>query len=201
MIAHEPNGAALLIGSNYDEETELLPPTTPEGLAAYARRRFGAEGDAIASLYTGTDAESAFVAQDRMLSDYAFAASTREADLFSKTGAPAYVYRFTRFARGPSRPRSARSIRPSSFMCSARRRPSIGRGPTATGNCPIRCNAIGRISLRSAIPTARDCRNGRATSLPGKDVMQLGDEIHPIPSLAPERKSAFDAYLATRLTQ
>jgi hypothetical protein len=51
-----------------------LPATTPEGLAATERRRFGAEADAITGLYSGVDKGSATAAQDRMLSDYVFAA-------------------------------------------------------------------------------------------------------------------------------
>ena len=100
IAAHKPNGTALMIGSNYDEGTELLPATTPDGLATLERRRFGAEGDAIAKLYVGVDKEGATAAQDRMLADYVFAASTREAQAFAESGAPAYAYRFTRAAPG-----------------------------------------------------------------------------------------------------
>jgi para-nitrobenzyl esterase len=98
--AHQANGAALMIGSNYDEGTELLPTATPEGLAAMEQRRFGAEADAIAKLYRGVDQESATAAQDHMLSDYVFTASAREAQAFVQSDKPAYVYRFTRFAPG-----------------------------------------------------------------------------------------------------
>jgi hypothetical protein len=47
IAAHEANGAALMVGCNYDEGTELLPATTPEGLAALVRRRFGAQSDTM----------------------------------------------------------------------------------------------------------------------------------------------------------
>ncbi len=201
MIAHEPNGAALLIGSNYDEETELLPPTTPEGLGAYARRRFGAEGDAIASLYTGTDAESAFVAQDRMLSDYAFAASTREADLFSKTGAPAYVYRFTRFAPG-SEPTKVGAFHSAELVYVFGTQASVDR-PWSDRDRELsdQMQRYWTNFAKVGDPNGAGLPEWPRYESSGKDVMQLGDEIHPIPSLAPERKSAFDAYLATRLTQ
>ena len=98
ITAGDANGAAMMIGANYDEGTELLRATTPEGLVALAHHRFGAEGDAIAALYTGADDESATAAQDRMQSDYLLAASAREAQVFAEHGKPAYVYRFTRLA-------------------------------------------------------------------------------------------------------
>jgi hypothetical protein len=53
IAAYQANGAALMIGSNYDEGTELLPATTSDGLAATERRRFGSQADAIAALYRG----------------------------------------------------------------------------------------------------------------------------------------------------
>ena len=100
IAAHQANGAALMIGSNYDEGTELLPATTPDGLATLERRWFGDEADGIAGLYSGVDKEGATAAQDRMLSDYVFAASAREAQAFAEPDKPAYVYRFTRLAPG-----------------------------------------------------------------------------------------------------
>jgi carboxylesterase type B len=100
IAAHEANGAALMIGSNYDEGTELLPATTPDGLVTAERRRFGAEADGIAKLYSAVDKESATAAQDRLQSDYVFAASAREAQAFAEPGKPSYVYRFTRQAPG-----------------------------------------------------------------------------------------------------
>ena len=53
-------------------------------------------------LYNGADGESANFAEDRMLSDYVFAASRRGADAFAAQGAPLRppIYRFTRFAPG-----------------------------------------------------------------------------------------------------
>jgi hypothetical protein len=161
--AHRTNAAALMIGSNYDEGTELLPATTPDGLAALERRRFGAEGEAIAKLYSGVDNESATAAQDRMLADYVFAASTREAQAFAESGAPAYAYRFTGPPRDRTRSRSARSIRRSSPMCSGLKSPSTGLGPIATAHCPTRSSNTGRISPRPGIRTAPVCRSGRAT--------------------------------------
>ena len=163
IAAHEANGAALMVGSTYDEGTELLPATTPEGLAALVRRRFGAQGDAIAKLYNGADSETATIAQDRMLSDYALAASAREAQAFAEPDKPAYVYRFTRLAPDRTRPRSARSIPRSLPMCSGLRRLSTGPGRTATGRCRTRWSNTGRTSPRPGIRTTLVCRSGRTT--------------------------------------
>ena len=87
-----------------------MPATSPDGLAALVRRRFGYQADGIAGLYTGVDKEGTTAAQDRMLSDYMFAASAREAQAFAELGEPAYVYRFTRLAPGSDQRRSERSI-------------------------------------------------------------------------------------------
>jgi hypothetical protein len=163
IAAHEANGAALMVGSNYDEGTELLPATTPEGLAALVRRRFGAQGDAIAKLYNGADSETATIAQDRMLSDYVLAASAREAQAFAEPDKPAYVYRFTRLAPGSTSSRLPRSIPRNLPMCSGLRCPSTGPGPTVTGRCRTRWSNTGRTSPRPGIRTALVCRSGRAT--------------------------------------
>ena len=56
MIAtRDANAVAMMIGVNYDEGTELLRATTPKAASVGPPRRFGAEGDAVAALYTGTD--------------------------------------------------------------------------------------------------------------------------------------------------
>lgn len=200
MIARQANGAALLIGSNYDEGTELLPATTPEGLTAYERRRFGAEGDAIAKLYNGTDDKSAFVAQDRMLSDYAFAASTREAEIFTAHG-PAYVYRFTRFAPG-SEPTKVGAFHSAELVYVFGTQASVDR-PWSDRDRELsdQMQRYWTNFAKSADPNGPGLPEWPRYGSSKQDVMELGDATRPIPALEPERKTAFDAYLATRLTQ
>ena len=200
IAAYRANGSALMIGSNYDEGTELLPATTPDGLAALERRRFGAEADAIAGLYSGADNESATAAQDRMLADYVFAASAREAQAFAEPGKPAYVYRFTRLAPGSDPIKVGAFHSAELAYVLGLRRPSIALGWIATGRCRTRCSNIGRTSPRAGDPNGAGLPEWPRYGSSGDDVMGLGDETHPIPVMDPERKDIFDAYLATRLS-
>ena len=167
IAAHETNGAALMIGSNYDEGTELLPGTTPEGLGGFVRRRFGAQGDAIAQLYSGVDSETATVAQDRMLGDYVFSASAREAQAFAEPGAPAYAYRFTRLAPG-SDPIKVGAFHSAELAYVFGILASIDR-PWADRDRALsdQMGRSGRTSQRPGIPTALVCRSGRATGAGG----------------------------------
>jgi para-nitrobenzyl esterase len=103
-----------------------LPATSPDGLAALVRRRFGAQADGIAGLYTGVDKEGTNAAQDRMLSDYMFAASAREAQAFAELGKPAYVYRFARLAPG-SDPMEVRAFHSAELAYVFRTQASIDR--------------------------------------------------------------------------
>jgi para-nitrobenzyl esterase len=202
MIAHQPNGTALMIGSNYDEGTQLLPATaTPESLAAYQRRRFGAEGDSVAKLYSGTDNETAFVAQDRMLSDYAFAASTREAEIFSKNGAPTYVYRFTRFAPG-SEPTKVGAFHSAELVYVFGTQASVDR-PWSERDREL-SDQIQRYwtnFAKTGDPNGAGLPQWPRHGTSDKNVLELGDTTGPIGVLEPERKAAFDAYLSKRLSQ
>ena len=164
IAAHEANGAALLIGSNYDEGTELLPRDDARGPRGLARRRFGAEGDAIAKLYNGADNESATVAQDRILSRLRVRrVDARSADFrgAGRAGVCLSLYPL-RPGIGADQGRRVPFGAELVYVFGTQAR-SIGRGPIATGNCPTRCKLSGRISLRPGIRTALVCRSGRAT--------------------------------------
>jgi para-nitrobenzyl esterase len=201
LIARQANGSALLIGSNYNEGTELLPAATPEDLAASQRRRFGAAGDAIAKLYSGADNESAFVAQDRTLSDYASAASTREAEIFSQRGAPAYVYRFTRPAPG-SEPTKVGAFHSAELVYvfgtqASVDRPWAGRDRELSEQMQRYWTNFAKTGDPNGAGLPEWPRHGSSAA----DLMELGDATRPIGPLDAERKPAFDAYLATRLTK
>ena len=62
----QQNGTELLLGSVANEGTQLLPPTTPEALRAMIKQWFGTQAEPIAALYTGTDPDTATVAQDQL---------------------------------------------------------------------------------------------------------------------------------------
>jgi para-nitrobenzyl esterase len=96
----QQNGAELLLGSVANEGTQLLPPTKPEALRAMINKWFGTQAEPIASLYTGTDPDTATVAQDQLLSDYVAAIARVTAGLFARQGHPAWVYSFNRAAPG-----------------------------------------------------------------------------------------------------
>jgi para-nitrobenzyl esterase len=195
------NGAALLIGSNYDEGTELLPATTPEGLAALARRRFGLSGDALASLYTGADDDQATSAQDRLQSDYVFAASAREALAFAAQGGPAFLYRFTRLAPGSD------PIKVGAFHSAEL---AYVFGTQASIDRPWSARDVA-LSAEMQIYWANFAKTGdpNGPGLPAwprftaneQTAIQLGADAKAIPVLDEKRKALFDAYLTTRLPQ
>ena len=189
-----------MIGSNYDEGTELLPATTPDGLAALERRRFGAEADAIAGLYSGADNESATAAQDRMLADYVFAASAREAQAFVEPGKPAYVYRFTRLAPG-SDPIKVGAFHSAELAYVFGTQVSIDR-PWLDRDRALsdQMQQYWTNFAKTGDPNGAGLPEWPRYGSSGNDVMGLGDETHPIPVMDPERKDLFDAYLATRLS-
>jgi para-nitrobenzyl esterase len=199
IAAGDANGAAMMIGANYDEGTELLRATTPEGLVALAHHRFGAEGDAIAALYTGADDESATAAQDRMQSDYLLAASAREAQVFAEHGKPAYVYRFTRLAPGSD------PIKVGAFH-SAELAYVFGTQAFIDRPWSDRDRALSK-QMQQYWTNFAKTGDPNGSGLPEwprfgaseQDVMELGDATRPISVLDPQRKALFDAYLATRL--
>jgi para-nitrobenzyl esterase len=200
IAAHQANGAALMIGSNYDEGTELLPATTPEGLAATEQRRFGAEAGAITGLYSGVDKESATAAQDRMLSDYVFAASAREAQAFAESDKPAYVYRFTRLAPG-SDPIKVGAFHSAELGYVFGTQTSIDR-PWSDRDRALsdQMEQYWTNFAKTGDPNAAGLPEWPRYGASADDVIGLGDKTGPIPVLDPERKALFDAYLARRLS-
>ncbi len=193
IAAHHPNGDGLMIGSNYDEGTELLPATTPEGLAGFAHRRFGAEGDAIAKLYSGADDASATAAQDRMLADYVFAASTREAQAFAESGAPAYAYRFTRLAPG-SDPIKVGAFHSAELAYVFGTQASIDR-PWSDRDRALseQMEQYWTNFARTGDPNGAGLPEWPRYGTSADDVMGLGDKTGPIPALDPQRKAPLAA--------
>jgi para-nitrobenzyl esterase len=195
------NGTALLIGTNYDEGTELLPATTPEGLAALAHRRFGAQGDQIATLYNGADDDRATAAQDRMQSDYLLAASARQAQLFAERGEPTYVYRFTRLAPG-SDPIKVGAFHSAELAYVFGTQSSIDRPWSARDRVLAQqMQQYWTNFAKTGNPNGEGLPEWPRFGAAGQQVMELGDLTRSIPVLDPQRKVLFDAYLATRLPQ
>jgi para-nitrobenzyl esterase len=202
MIAsHHDNGTALLIGTNYDEGTQLLPATTPEGLAALARRRFGAQGDQVAKLYNGADDEHATAAQDRMQSDYLLAASARQAQFVGERGEPAYVYRFTRLAPG-SDPIKVGAFHSAELAYVFGTQASIDRPWSARDRAlSEQMQQYWTNFAKTGNPNGEGLPEWPRFAASGQQIMELGDATQPIAVLDPQRKALFDAYLTTRLPQ
>ena len=96
----QQNATELLLGSNANEGTQLLSPSTPEALRAKIKQWFGTQAEPVAALYTGTNPDTATVAQDQLFSDYRAAMARVTAGLFARQGHPAWVYSFNRAAPG-----------------------------------------------------------------------------------------------------
>jgi carboxylesterase type B len=77
-----------------------MPPTTPEGLRTTVKQWFVTQAEPIAALYTGTDPDTATVAQDQLQSDYVAAQARVTAALLARQGHPAWVYSFNRAVPG-----------------------------------------------------------------------------------------------------
>jgi para-nitrobenzyl esterase len=193
------NGESLLIGTNFDEGTELLPATTPDGLAALARRRFGTEGEAIAAIYHGTDGPSATSAQDRMQSDYLMAASAREAQIFAARGMPAYMYRFMRLAPG-SDPIAVGAFHSAELAYVFGTQASIDR-PWQPRDRELshEMQLYWTNFARTGDPNGAGLPTWPRFESANEKVMELGDATRAIEVLDAQRKGLFDAYLSTRL--
>jgi para-nitrobenzyl esterase len=201
IASNRGDAAELLIGTNYDEGTQLLLPTTPDGLAALAHRRFGAQGDAIATLYSGADDDHATAAQDRMQSDYLLAASAREAQLFAEQGKPTYVYRFTRLAPG-SDPIKVGAFHSAELAYVFGTQASIDRPWSARDRAlSEQMQQYWTNFAKTGNPNGEGLPQWPRYGASGQEVMELGDATRPIAVLDPQRKTLFDAYLATRLPQ
>jgi para-nitrobenzyl esterase len=96
----QQNGTELLLGSVANEGTQLLSPTTPEALRATIKQWFGPQADPIAALYSGTDPDTATVAQDHVYSDYIATMAKVTGGLFARQGHPVWVYSFDRAPPG-----------------------------------------------------------------------------------------------------
>ena len=96
----QQNATELLLGSTANEGTELMPPSKPEALRGMIKQWFGTQAEPIAALYSGTDPDTATVAEDQLLSDYLAAMARVSAGLFARQGHPAWVYSFDRAAPG-----------------------------------------------------------------------------------------------------
>ena len=88
------------LGSTANEGTQLMPPTTPEALRTTVKQWFGTQAEPIAALYTGTDPDTATVAQDQLHERLRRRAGPGRGGLFARQGHPAWVYSFDRAAPG-----------------------------------------------------------------------------------------------------
>ena len=178
----------------------FCPRRRQTGWRRSERRRFGAEGDAIAKLYSGANTESATAAQDRMLADYVLAASAREAQAFAEPGKPAYVYRFTRLAPG-SDPIKVGAFHSAELAYVFGTQASIDRPWSARDRAlSDQIQRYWTNFAKTGDPNGAGLPEWLRYGASAYAVMGLGDKSHPIPVMDPERKALFDAYLATRLS-
>jgi para-nitrobenzyl esterase len=198
IATSEGNGTALLIGANLNEGTVLLPPTSPEALAAFARQSFGAQGDEIAKLYSGTDDDSATAARDRLQSDYLLAASARQALTFAQQGKPAHVYRFARPAPG-SDPIKVGAFHSAELAYVFGTQASIDR-PWSPRDSALsgEMQQYWTNFAKTGDPNGPGLPAWPRYGEPAQEAMELGDATRATPMLDPQRKALFDAYLATR---
>ena len=158
----QQNATELLLGSTANEGTQLLPPTTPEALRAMIKQWFGTQAEPIAALYTGTDPDTATVAQDQLLSDYFAAMARVTAGLFARQGHPAWVYSFNRAAPGSD------PVKVGAFHCAELvyvfgtqhtvDRPWEGR---LTASSLTSCRPTGCVSRQPETRTVQTCQNGQ----------------------------------------
>lgn len=90
------NDVPVLLGSNKDEGTFFLQPTTAEKFAEQARRRYGDQADAFLKLYPAGNDEEANASQLAAFRDELGWVMRNWASLQTKTGkSKAYLYYFT----------------------------------------------------------------------------------------------------------
>ena len=164
-----------------------------------ARLRFGAQGDEIAKLYSGTSDDSATAAQDRLQSDYLLAASAREALTFAEQGKPAYgVYRFARPASG-SDPIKVGAFHSAELAYVFGTQASIDR-PWSDRDWALseQMQQYWTNFAKTGDPNGPGLPEWPCYGAWAQEAMELGDATRAIPVLDPQRKALFDAYLATR---
>jgi para-nitrobenzyl esterase len=124
-----------------------------------------------------------------MLSDYVFAASTREAEAFAAHGAPAYVYRFTRLAPG-SEPTKVGAFHSAELV--------YVFGTQASGDRPWserdwelsdQMQRYWTNFAKTGDPNGAGLPEWPRVGTSGEDVMELGDATRTVSVLDPERKS------------
>jgi para-nitrobenzyl esterase len=89
------HAVSVLVGSNKDEGTFFLQPTTAEKFTAQSRQRFGVTADSFLKAYPAASDDEANASQLEAFRDEAAWAMTNWAHLMSKAGKRAYLYYFT----------------------------------------------------------------------------------------------------------
>ena len=85
----------VMVGSNKDEGTFFLQPTTAEKFTAQSRQRFGVMADSFLKAYPAASDEEANASQPEAFRDEAAWAMSNWARFTSKAGKRAYLYYFT----------------------------------------------------------------------------------------------------------
>ena len=135
-----------------------------------------------------------------MQSDYLLAASAREAQVFAYRGDPAYVYRFTGLAPG-SDPIKVGAFHSAELAYVFGTQASIQRPWTERDQALAeQMQQYWTNFAKTGDPNGAGLPAWPRFDAAQPEVMQLGDATQPIPVLDPERKTMFDAYLATRLS-
>jgi para-nitrobenzyl esterase len=137
--------------------------------------------------------------QDRMQSDYLFAASAREALAFSGEGSPAYLYRFTRLAPG-SDPIKVGAFHSAELAYVFGTQASIDRPWSARDReLSEQMQSYWTNFAKTGDPNGEGLPAWPRFDAAQQEAMQLGDVTQPIAVLDAQRKNVFDLYLNTRL--